>query len=370
MCKISITHVTSVHPRYDTRIFLKECSSLAKIQNYKVSLIVADNQGDEIKNNVEIYDVGKLQGRINRILKTTQKVYNKAVELDSDIYHLHDPELIGIGLKLKKLGKKVIFDAHEDVPKQLLSKPYLNRFLLGLLSKTFAIYEKITCSKFDYIVTATPTIQEKFLVFNKNVIDIKNFPIVSELGNDIQWNDKKNEVCYIGAITATRGIREIIESLAYLDGVKLNLAGNFVEKDVEDEVKKSAQWQSVHEYGFVNREKIAQILGKSKVGLVTLHPLISYQEALPIKMFEYMLAGIPVVSSNFPLWSDIVEKSNCGICVNPLSPKEIADAISYLISHPIEAQQMGKNGKEAVLQMYNWDNEAKRLLKMYEELYS
>ena len=113
---VTITHLTSAHPRYDTRIFFKECISLAK--NYKVNLIVADGLGDEEKNTVYIYDVGKVEGRLNRIFKTTKKVLQRAIELDSDVYHLHDPELIPIGLKLKKMGKKVIFDAHED---------YLNR---------------------------------------------------------------------------------------------------------------------------------------------------------------------------------------------------------------------------------------------------
>lgn len=81
-----------------------------------------------------------------------------------------------------------------------------------------------------------------------------------------------------------------------------------------------------------------------------------------------MAAGLPVVASNFPSWREIVEINKCGICVNPLEPKEIARAVKYLIEYPEEAEKMSKNGRRAVLEKYNWGNESKKLLKIYEEL--
>lgn len=363
-----ITHLTSVHTRYDTRIFFKQCLSLGS--KYPVSLIVSDELDSELKDGVEIINVGQNQGRFNRMFKTTKLIYQKAMELNSDIYHIHDPELIPTGLKLIKQGKLVIFDAHEDLPLQILSKPYLNKFFRIILSKLATLFESYSCRRFSAIVTATSTIKDKFLKYNSTCVDINNYPKLSEFESIRQIHNVSNNhnVCYVGGISTVRGIKEVVQSLELLEGVGLNLAGSFNSKELEENCKKMLGWAKVKELGFLNRTQVMDVYKDSIAGLVTLYPIPNYLDALPVKMFEYMAAGIPVISSNIPLWKKIVEESNAGICVNPKSPEEIANAILYFVENKEIATQMGKNGKKAVFEIYNWQIEEQKLFALYEEL--
>lgn len=365
-----VAHLTSAHPRDDIRIFYKECRSL-KLGGYEVTLVVADGFGDSERDGVQIVDVGRAQGRLRRILKTTSRVFAKAVALDADLYHLHDPELIPIGLRLKRLGKRVVFDSHEDVPKQLLGKPYLTPFILGALSRGFAVLERCVCKRFDGIVAATPTIRNKFLGINPNTVDVDNYPMLGEFDAPVPWSAKLPEICYVGSIAGIRGIREIVRAMELVgQPAKLSLVGAFAELNVEADVREYPGWQHVKPLGVKDRQGVREALGRSVAGLVTLHPVVNYLDALPIKMFEYMAAGIPVIASNFPLWREIIEGNGCGICVDPLNSREIAAAIDKLLQNRTLAEEMGGNGARAVREYFNWGAEEQKLLAFYGRIFA
>ncbi len=363
-----ICHLSSVHFRYDTRVLLKECISLYK-NGYEVHLIVADGKGYENFEGVHIHDVGEPKSRLNRFFKTTKAVYEKGLELDADIYHFHDSELISKGLKLVKKGKKVIFDTHEDLPREIMSKHYIAYFLRKPLAVLVEWYEDFAAKKFDFVITATPHIQKRFAKLNNASMDVNNYPLLSELNTEpIDWASKKNDVCYIGNITQIRGLEQVIDAMEPLKEVRLNLAGTFSPQSFKENLERREGWEKTNFLGQINRDEVKRVLRESQVGIVTFLPSGNHTHSQPNKLFEYMAQGIPLVTSNFDLWKVIIEKVDCGICIDPSDPKAITEAIQVLLGDKVKAKQMGENGRDAVLTTYNWESEEKKLIQIYQEL--
>jgi glycosyltransferase involved in cell wall biosynthesis len=359
---IKICILTTVHPPFDTRIFHKEAKSLAK-EGYDVTLIVQHDK-DEIVDGIRIIPLPKPKNRLERMTRTAWSAYRKALKIDADIYHFHDPELMPIGLLLKRRGKRVIYDVHEDVPRQNLSKYYIPAVFRRPISVMIEALEGFSAQRFDGVVTATPFINRRFLELGANAVNVNNHPLVSEFYTaENQWSKKERVVFYGGGIAQIRGAFEMVEAIGKTK-YRLLYAGN-IESGIETSLKEMPGWCQVEALGFVDRDGVRTTMARAMSGLVLFHPEPNHIDAQPNKMFEYMSAGIPVIASNFLLWKEIIEGAECGICVDPLDPEEIAGAIRWIIEHPAEAEQMGKNGRRAVEYRYNWGNEEKKLLELY-----
>ncbi len=363
---VKIVHLSSVHRDLDVRILLKECASLAsKIDNASVNLILAGVTERE-EFGVHIHSVSKYNGsRLKRMWFTVNQVFSKAISLDADIYHLHDPELLRIALKLKRRGKIVVYDAHEDLPRQIMGKSYLP--LKSLLAAFFERYENYVVKRLDGVVTATPFIAARFKKVNENTIDINNFPLESEIAfSNNEPSVIENRVCFIGGISPIRGISQLVDSLEN-SLVRLSLAGE-IESEYFSELSVKAGWRNVDALGFINRYQALALKQKCLAGIVTFLPYPNHVNAQPNKIFEYMAAGLPVIGSNFPLWKEIIEQNNCGICVDPTDSLAIAAAIHELASNKELARKMGENGSRLVKEKYNWGHEEIKLIDFYQQL--
>ncbi len=365
---INVCHLSSVHTSSDIRIFHKECISLLKM-GYIVSLIAINNK-DEIVDGVQIRALSQIENRFKRMTKGIWRVYQMAVKEDALVYHFHDPELIPIGLLLKLRGKKVIYDVHEDTPKQIMKKKWIPTRLLLTVSIGTALLEWLSALFFDGIVAATPAIARNFPI--SKTITVQNFPMIHELEmvseQPIPYEKRPLLVSYIGMISEIRGINEMIRSIGMIPSniqVRLKMAGSYYPSGLEQDIKQLPGRERVDFLGWLSRKQVYDLLGQTRIGLVLFHPVPNHIEAQPSKLFEYMSAGIPVITSDFPLWREIVEGTGCGLLVDPLDPRAIAETIQWLLEHSDEAVKMGKNGQKAVQEKYNWDIEAKKLVDFY-----
>ncbi|WP_347241446.1 glycosyltransferase family 4 protein [Thermus sp.] len=363
-----VLHLSTVHPVLDTRIFHKEAQSLAQA-GYEV-VLVAQGQPKE-SEGIRIHGLPTPKNRFSRMFGTTFKALSLAVRERADIYHFHDPELIPVGLLLRLMGKKVIYDVHEDLPRQILSKYWIPSVLRGVVAKAAELMEWVAGRFMNGIVAATPAIAERFPP-HKTVV-VQNFPLLSEFphAGEIPYSERPMQVVYVGGISAIRGVIEIVKAMEHLPprlGARLFLAGRFDPPELESRLQEMPGWHRTVFMGWLSRKEIRTLLARSRVGLVILHPTLNYVAGQPVKLFEYMAAGIPVVASNFPLWREIVEGEQCGLTVDPLNPKEIAKAIQWLLEHPQEAEEMGKRGRKAVLERFNWEQEAEKLLAFYRRI--
>lgn len=363
--ELKIIHLSSAHGDRDVRIFLKECASLAKVYPNQVHLILAGVE-ERTEDGVSIHSVAKVRrGRLSRMWRTVNEVSKLAIDLKGDIYHLHDPELLRIALKLKRKGKIVVYDAHEDLPRQLLGKSYLPfKFLFAVL---FELFENFVVKKLDGVVCATPYIADRFKKINPNTVAINNFPLISEIDFSVVASEiKENKVCFIGGISQIRGTRQLVEAM---DKTKTSLAlAGAIDVAYMEELVGLKGWRNVDALGFINRKQALKLKQTSIAGMVTFLPYPNHINAQPNKIFEYMAAGLPVIGSNFPLWKEIIEGNNCGICVDPTDSTAIATAIDTIANNKELAEVMGHNGSRLVKEKYNWAIEEEKLVLFYRQL--
>jgi glycosyltransferase involved in cell wall biosynthesis len=292
----------------------------------------------------------------------------RALSIRARVYHFHDPELIPAGILLRALGKRVLYDVHEDVAADILDKQYLPRWTRGALARIIDVGERLAARGLSGVVAATPAIARRFPAARSVVV--QNFPLPSEVAptNGPPYVRRLPVVVYVGLIRELRGAVEMVRAVSEVPAhqrVRLVLAGRFDPPALEARVRALQGWRQVDYRGVLSRAGVRQAFAEARLGLVLFHPRPNHVESQPNKLFEYMAAGLPVVASRFPLWQQIVEGTGCGLVVDPLDPRAIAAAIQWLLEHSAEAEAMGARGREAVRDRFNWQCEETTLLECY-----
>lgn len=365
---VKVCHMTSAHGEEDVRIFHKECVSLANA-GYDVYLVECGESRE--KNGVHIVGVGEIpKSRRKRMTEGAKKVYEAARAVNADIYHFHDPELLPYGMKLKRAGKKVIFDSHEDYLSTITEKTYIPSYLRKIISWGYGKYEKYVCSHFSGVIACYHWTQDRLTSVCPNMCLIFNFPIIYSALTAPDYSSRK--VCFAGGISAQYNLDTAIKAISCVEGAGLLLAG-----DQNTEMYRTLvdlpEWRCVDFQGQLpHRELPERVYQKSSAGIVLLDYIAQCHGHVGnlsnIKLFEVMAQGLPVVCTDFQLWKEVIDEYACGICVDPHDVSQIETALRTLLCNPDVAKQMGQNARRAVEEKYNWASEEKKLLALYEKI--
>ncbi|MDO6809174.1 glycosyltransferase [Zobellia galactanivorans] len=363
---MNILHVTTVHPRKDTRIFYRECQSLQKA-GFDVTLLVSDGMGDEIDGQIKIVDLGRDRSRIRNFRKSYRKIVSTVRRLKPKLVHFHDPELIFVGSRISKMGIPVVFDIHENVAAQILNKPYIYSFLRKPISELYKIVENCFVRNLHMII-AEHSYRNVYEKRGLSLTTVLNMPELNHFRSFVNTNRMGADIFYIGGVSDERGLHVTISALKILKKRGFDFFMHYIGPITDDRIS-SLDLEDINKnirfYGRMDSKNGFEISKRCIAGLSVLKPIKNYIESYSTKIFEYMAVGLPVITSNFQLYRDVVEKYNCGFCINPYSSEELADSLEALISNPKLVRTMGENGIDAVKSRYNWSSEESKLIDVY-----
>lgn len=367
----TVIHFTTVHGRADTRVRYKEAESMAARYPDRVTLFVMDGQGDarDDASTLRIVDMGaRPRGRFARVLKGNWRAFRAVRAAAPRIAQFHDPELIPAGLMLKLFGIKVIYDIHEDVPNQVLSKAYIRPALLRrVMSGAIRAVEGFAVRRFDVAVVAVESIGRRFP--QNKVVLIRNFPRADLMTRSRAPGDPKRRfvVSYAGSLTRVRGIPDLVAAMEHLpEQVELQLFGTWHPAGLEDACRAMLGWSKCKFMGRVPHDEMVVRMQEAHLGVQLTHDIPNHTGGLATKVFEYLFLGIPVVMSDTAekraIYGDLVNYAE------PTNPVAIADAFRGIVADYERTLARTRNNAARVRETYSWEAEAVRLGALYDRL--
>jgi len=380
--------ITTVHTPFDIRIFHKEAKTLLA-SGYEITLIATyPNNQEEFVDGIKICPLPNPKSRFERIFINTYRALKLAIKEKADIYQYPDPELHFVAFLLKILtGKIVIHDIHEHYSKDIIAKQWIPKHYRKLYLFFFNIYERLFVPYLDALIYVVPSIADRYKYFKKEKVEVRNYPVIkmfeSLSDEDIEQNRDYQRIIFNGLMSPERGIREIIEAISIVaskfPNVNLDLIDHFstigsskeesFKEEIEKLIKKYNLEKNITIHKLCKQQEMPVLLSKAATGLVLYLPVSENNViGLPNKIFEYMICKVAVLCSNFPLYEEVIQESQCGYSVDPTSPALIADKIMLLLSDKDKLKEMGMAGYRKIYEKFNWENESTKFLNLYDSL--
>ncbi len=362
-----VVHLSSAHGPFDTRIFYKQCCTLAT-RGYDVTLVVPCGLDEEV-DGVRIKGVLKRRTRLQRIMRTPWDIWRAARKMDAKIYHFHDPELIPVGFLLKLAKKIVVYDVHENLPEQVMVKSYIRyKVVRRVIARLAAILESLAGLAFDGFSVAAPSIHRRFPP-DKTVL-VRNF-VRLQFVDSVQARERgdrdKFVVIYPGCLGEARGIRNLIESMSHLHGAaELWLMGRWQGNDFREKCENTNGWAHTKYFGEKMLGEVISLIKSADAGAHIPFSVPNYSDGLAVKGFEFMACSLPFVTTDEP--GKRKTFGDCALFADAQDPADIALKISRLMEDGELGIGLGRRGRSHVEREFSWERESETLIGLYDRL--
>ncbi|MBA2444720.1 MAG: glycosyltransferase family 4 protein [Nocardioidaceae bacterium] len=336
----------------------------------------------ETRRGVDVHRVPRRFARIPilRFLSYRSDLIRAVEETEPAILHAHDANALGeVGLVAARREVPFVYDSHELWLRRTRHKH--SRLYHGAMRAWHARVERRYVPRAAAVFTVSPPIatylQKQYKL--QKVDLVANYPEVDqhlerrdlrELAGEGVIPSNAPILLHIGLYGNDRGIEQVMEALTRLPDVHFVLLGA---GDRAGRAKQEAAALGiaarVHPLDRVPTDQVIAYASSATIAIVPIIPNdLSYEWALPNKLFQSMAAALPVIASDLPEMGAVVRETGAGLTVNARNPDEIVGAVRNLLASPALREQMGARGRAAVLERYNWGVAAATLVEAYRRI--
>ena len=334
-----IVHISTVHTWNDTRIYQRMCRSLAAC-GYDVHWVVpcaADDPGGPVPSGdavVTIHPLPPPRGRLGRATLTAWRALRAAQRVRGDVYHFHDPELIWVGLTLRLLGNRVVYDVHEDIVGDALEKPWLPTFIRPLAGRCTALVEALAARWLSGVVTAGDDIQQRLGRHTNKCLAVHNYPSLADFpSRPATAPASPPQIVFLGGINETNVPVNLVKALELLPkslDCRLVWGGKRADPTVLEKLAQQAGWARVDYRGFVPFDQVQPLMSDATAAVVLYANAPNNFSIRSNRLFETMAMALPIIGPAYGDWPEFFQQHPCGVPVDPDQPEEIAAAIEQV----------------------------------------
>jgi len=360
--------------RFDYRIF-REATSLRQA-GHRISIVSTAFSSDPLVgwDEFEIYLIPIDRNRSLRLLYPLfwKEAGRLLLGIEADAYHAHDLDALGPSARAaKRRDRPLVYDSHEFWIEQssLVNRPIMRSFWSQL--------EKRLIGRVNHAITVSQSIahslEERYGLEHVSVL--RNLPlyrprIESDLIRQVlHIENERPIVLYQGGFLTENGLQEqIYAAKDFGDAAFVLIGSGPCEDDLKNIVRQNHLEGRVYFIARVPFHELHSYSCSADIGLCLIKGTgKSFYFSLPNKLFEYMMAGLPTLTSNFPEMQRVIDETGAGVTIDPSDISTISQSVCAILADPKQRLQHREAAQQAA-RRFNWEQEAKTLVQLYDEI--